>query len=174
MEHGKGVLIRTHQIFRGVAELFPDAFQFIRAAGRAHLTAGDLFLQIVNLCQIPDIGDNHGNIVFFIKDRGTGDQCLLAGLELLMQSNRVALLNGQKRTGHGNNVLFHQIPHITAYDFRTLQPGDQLIGLVDLDRICITIRNINSIKRVLDDRIQLVIGLLQIMKNIQRSRFVVI
>ena len=100
-----------------MAEFFTDTVQFILAAGSVHLAACHLFLQIIYLCQITDVGDNHGNIIFLIKNRGAGDQRLLAGLELLMQGDRVPLLDGEERTGYGNDIPLHQVAHIAAHDF---------------------------------------------------------
>ncbi len=71
VEHGQGVLVHAYQVIGGMDELFPDVLQLILTAGRVHLAAGNLFFQIINLSQITNVGDDHGDIIFLIKNRGS-------------------------------------------------------------------------------------------------------
>src|SRR5690606_3283418 len=140
--HGRGmqqvVALTGVQLRRAVAQLF----QLLQLVA--------FVLDAQQLGHVPDGADHVTHLAVLGEDRRAADQQALALTDALHQRQRLAFLEHSQRYRLRDDALLHQFLHVPANHVLAAQPGQPLVGAVDLEGETVGIGDVEAIVQRID------------------------
>ncbi len=91
-------------------------------------------MEVGQLRNVADIGNDTEELAVFIEYGISSDKNLLLSPDGLVYGNALQLLHDEKCHGLVKVAFIHEILHLTADDLLGQNPGDPLVGFIDVKR----------------------------------------